>query len=51
MTRTTSSPFLVEEQQELAKETYNDEQRGYWTSDVAMRKALQLLRECLQQDD
>ena len=28
--------------------TYSDKERGYYTSDLAMREALRLLRECLQ---
>ena len=43
--------FLVRYQQELAEATWDDKERGYFTTDVAMRKALQLLRECLQQDE
>ena len=43
--------FPVRYQQELAEATWDDKERGYFTTDVAMRKALQLLRECLQQDE
>jgi len=43
--------FLVGQQQQLAHATFDEKQRGHWTTDVAMRKALQLLRECLQQDE
>ena len=43
--------FLVRYQQELAEATWDDKERGYFTTDVAMRKALQLLCECLQQDE
>lgn len=43
--------FLVDRQEELAEATWDVKELGYFTTDVAMRKALQLLRECLQQDE